>query len=60
MDNTTELLEYLGISRQSYSFWKSNKRIPEKYVRKIAKLIGISEEKAYFLNFKGNMDFKGE
>lgn len=59
-NKTTELFEYLGISKQYYSIWKSKKRIPEKYVRKIAKLVGISEKEAYFLNFKGNMDCKGE
>lgn len=47
-----ELFQYFGISKQTYSTWKRNNKIPNKYLEKISVILNISNDEAIIRNNK--------
>ena len=52
LSDPSELFQYFGISKQSYSTWKRNDKIPNKYLEKVSVLLGISNDEAILRNNK--------
>ena len=52
LSNPSELFQYFGISKQSYSTWKKNNKIPNKYLEKASVILGISNDEAVLRNNK--------
>lgn len=48
----SELFQYFGISKQSYSNWKTNNKIPDKYLEKVSVILNISNDEAILRNSK--------
>lgn len=52
LSDPSELFQYFGISKQSYSNWKKVDKVPNKYVEKVSVLLGISNDEAVSRNNK--------
>lgn len=48
----SELFQYFGISKQSYYKWKTNNKIPDKYLEKVSVILNISNDEAILRNSK--------
>lgn len=52
LHDSSELFQYFGIARQTYSSWKKIDKVPNKYVEKVSVLLGISIDEAILRNSK--------
>lgn len=52
LNDPSELFQYFGIAKTTYSSWKKVDKVPNKYVEKVSVLLGISNDEAILRNSK--------
>lgn len=52
LHDPSDLFHYFGISKQTYSTWKRNNKIPNKYLEKVSVILNISTDEAVIRNNK--------
>lgn len=52
LHDPSELFQYFGIAKTTYSSWKKADKVPNKYVEKVSVLLGISNDEGILRNSK--------